>query len=503
MKKNNLILAITAVLLIFTGCSDFLEPDNREELTSESFWLNADHARQGIIAAYAPLQAFDGSKWTFFEEMYISLAWKSDDVLPANTGYGKGIRSFTNGTDDVTFTSFWRSHYTGIFHANQVLTFVPTIENIDDEVRDGILGEAYFLRAYYHFALLNAFGNIPLITEIPETEEDFKPSQATADAVWTQIESDLTEAKRLLNDTNDPGRAINTTATAYLGKVHLFQQDFTDAITEFEEVIANGNYDLAPDFEDNFNGLDENNEEAIFEIQWSQDQSNGNDERHPFDFEVTPEALGGWELYYPSDWLVTEMLTDVKTDGSPSDRVFGSIYFDHPLSEMKETLNGDMVPYDSVRDDLLNPTYFKKYANDTDKINYTGNNVSLMRYADLLLMHAEALNEENRTTEALAFVNEVRDRANAVPLGTMTQAQLRQQIRHHERPTELSMEYTIRWFDLYRWSQSTSAPEPVSGTLRAHGKEFAENFVDGTHEIFPIPFFDISRNENLEQNSGY
>ena len=161
MKKLHFIVLLLGSIFAYVGCSDFLDPENKEELTTESFWLNADHAKQGITAAYAPLQGFDGSKWTFFEEMYVSLHWKADDILPANTGYGNGIKSFTNGTDDVTFTSFWRSHYTGIFHANQVLTFVPTIENIDEGVRNSILGEAYFLRAYYHFALLNAFGNIP------------------------------------------------------------------------------------------------------------------------------------------------------------------------------------------------------------------------------------------------------------------------------------------------------------------------------------------------------
>lgn len=503
MKKLTFIFLLIGSVVTYIGCSDFLEPENKEELTTESFWLNADHATQGIIAAYAPLQAFDGSKWTFFEEMYIGLHWKSDDVLPANTGYGNGIKSFTNGTDDVTFTSFWRSHYTGIFHANQVLTFVPTIENIDEDVRNGILGEGYFLRAYYHFALLNAFGNIAMITKIPETEEDFRPSQTSPEAVWTQIQSDLEEAERLLPDANDPGRVINTTATAYLGKIFLFQEKFNEAIAKFEEVIASNNYDLVANYEDNFNGLNENNEESIFEIQWSQDRSNGNDERHPFDFEVTPEALGGWELYYPSEWLVGEMMNDVASDGSPSNRVFGSIFFDHPQSEMRRTRNSGMATYDEVRNDLLNPTYFKKYANDTDDGFYTGNNINLMRYADLLLMHSEALNEIGMTDESLNLVNLVRARSNAVPLGTMTQTALRQQIRHHERPVELSMEYTIRWFDLYRWSKSGVAAEPVSATLTNHVHPFAGNFVDGKHEIFPIPFFDISRNDNLNQNPGF
>ncbi len=502
MNRYNFVVVLIFCATLFS-CSDFLEPENKEELTTESFWLNEQHARQGITAAYAPLQAFDGSKWTFFEEMYVSLHWKSDDILPANTGYGTGIKSFTNGTDDVTFTSFWRSHYTGVFHANQVLTFVPAIEEISEEARSTILGEAYFLRAYYHFALLNAFGNIPLVTELPENEEDFKPTQSDPETVWAQIQSDFEQAEILLPETNDPGRVIRTTATAYLGKVFLFREMFNEAILKFQEVVASGNYGLVSDYGSNFTGLNENNQESVFEIQWSQDLSNGNDERHPFDFEVTPEALGGWELFYPSEWLVGEMLADVKSDGTPSERVFGSIFFDDPQSEMARTRNGGMVSYGEVEDELLNPTYFKKYANDTDDGFYTGNNVSLMRYADVLLMLAEALNEVGSSDDALTLVNQVRDRSGAVALGPMNQQQLRQQIRHHERPVELSMEYTIRWFDLYRWSKSSVAPEPISQTLIDHGQPFAQNFIDGQHEIFPIPFFDISRNPNLTQNPGY
>ena len=166
---------------------------------------------------------------------------------------------------------------------------------------------------------------------------------------------------------------------------------------------------------------------------------------------------------------------------------------------MRRTRNDGMASYDEVKDRLLNPTYFKKYTGDADTENYTGNNISLMRYADLLLMHAEALNEDGRNPEALVFVNQVRARSGAVALGAMNQAELRQQIRHHERPVELSMEYTIRWFDLYRWSKGSAGKEAVSATLTAHQHPFASNFVDGKHEIFPIPFFDISRNENLSK----
>ncbi|MEP2509142.1 MAG: RagB/SusD family nutrient uptake outer membrane protein, partial [Reichenbachiella sp.] len=122
-------------------------------------------------------------------------------------------------------------------------------------------------------------------------------------------------------------------------------------------------------------------------------------------------------------------------------------------------------------------------------------------------MQAEAMNEASATNTdaAIAIVNRVRSRSNAadIALGSMTQAQLRQQIRHHERPVELAMEYTIRTFDLYRWANGTAAPEPISTVMAAHSKPFADNFVDGKHDVFPIPLEEMNKNESLNQNDGY
>ncbi len=502
MKK---FIFLFSLFLVAVSCNNHLDQKNVQQLTEESFWKTEDDARKGIVAAYSALQAYNGSKWTFFEQMYIAVTWKSDDILNAPTDYGKSIADFTNGTDDATFTSFWKSNYAGISYANQVIERVPEIEAISDAKKAEFVAEAKFLRALYYFHLVVAFENIPLITSTPKTPEDFFVSQVSPDAVWTQIEEDFKAAKNGLPGSwgsNDLGRATSHTATAYLGKMFLFQERFAEAISEFNSVINSGPYSLLPNYADNFNGVGENGAESVFEIQWSADRSNGNDERHPFNFEVTPGALGGWELFYPSDWLFTEMQADLTDTAEFSDRVYASIFFDDPLSEMSDRYEGVNKSYSEVKDDLSHPIYFKKYTADFDLSFYNGINIHLMRYADVLLMQAEALNEDNQTVAALALVNQVRQRSNAADLVGLSKDQLRTQIRHHERPVELAMEYTIRWFDLYRWSKGSNA-EPISQTLTAHTKPFASNFVDGKHDIFPIPLSDININENLNQNPGY
>lgn len=507
MKKYIVILLTT---LISFGCDDFLSPNKEEGQSEGSFWQNSKHANQAMIAAYSALQAHDGSKWTFFEQMYIAATWKSDGILNAPTHYGQTIANFTNGADEPTFSAFWKSNYTGIAYANQVIENVPEIVDIEDAEKTELVAEAKFLRAVYHFNLLVAFENIPLITSTQKSTDEFLVSQVAPSVVWEQIEQDLEDAKAGLPATRSAenlGRATSWTASAYLGKAYLFQEKFGDAVTEFTNVVDNGPYDLLASYADNFNGAGENGVESVFEIQWSADRANGNDERHPMNFEVTPGALGGWELFYPSDWLLSEMMLDQTATAEYSDRVYASVFFDDPNSEMLDVYSGVSTPYADVEDDLGHPKYFKKYTGEFDKTYYNGINIHMMRFADVLLMQAEAMNEASaaNTDAAIAVVNRVRTRSSAAEIapGSMTQTELRQQIRHHERPVEMAMEYTIRLFDLYRWANGSAAPEPISATMAAHAKPFADNFEDGKHDIFPIPLEEMNKNKELNQNDGY
>ncbi len=491
-----------------TSCSDdFIDVENKETLTEESFWQTEEHAIQALTATYAALQSASGSKWAFFEEMYIAMAYRGDDIVNNSSEiYGRSLANFTNTTDESAPFNVWQASYAGIGRANQVIERVPGMDALSNETRNAIVGEAKFLRALYYFWLVTGFENVPLVTKF-ETNPDFLfPSQATPAQVWSQIETDLREAETIMQDSHGPswkGRATKWSAKALLGKAYLFQEKWTEAASKFKEVVDSGKFDLLPNYDDNFNGRGENGVESIFEIQFTGDRSNGNDERHPFNFEVSPYTFGGWELFYPSEWLVEEMKTDLGADGNPSERVYQSIFFDDPQSDMYSLYGGDNVPYADVAGELNHPKYFKKYAYNVDENYYTGTNIVLIRYADVLLMYAEALNEIGKTTEAIDEINKVRVRGKAVPLASLTKDELRTQIRHHERPVELAMEYGIRWFDLYRWSRGNTAPESIKATLEAHGKPFAGNFVEPKHQLFPIPLQEMNINQNLKQNPGW
>lgn len=506
MRKIKYIIIAVLFIGFLNSCSDdFINVDNKEVLTEESFWQTEDHAMQALTAAYGALHSASGSKWAFFEEIYTALAYRADDVVN-NTAetYGRSLANFTNTTEESGPFNIWQASYAGIGRTNQILQQVPNMDALSDETKKGLIAEAKFLRAYYYFWLVTGFENVPLITTFSGDLENLFPSQAAASDVWAQIEKDLSEAEADLPTSYSSewkGRATRGAAKALLGKVYLFQEKWSDAESKLQEVTGMG-YALLPNYADNFNGNAENGNESIFEIQFTGDRSNGNDERQVFNFQVSPYAFGGWELFYPSEWLVDEMKTDLTAGGEISDRVYESIFFDDPNSEMYSRADDAVRTYASVSGDLNHPKYFKKYSFNQDTNFYNGTNISVIRYADVLLMYAEALNENNKTPLAIDQVNIVRQRGGAVPLGAMTKEELRTQIRHHERPVELAMEYGIRWFDLYRWQRGSTATESIKATLEAHNKPGADNFQD-KHIVFPIPLQEININENLNQNPGW
>ncbi|WP_298712853.1 RagB/SusD family nutrient uptake outer membrane protein, partial [Chitinophaga sp.] len=303
-------LKIAAIALLsatlFSACSDkFLELDDKENLTENTFWVTRQHALQGITATYAALQAYDGSKWTWFESVYTTLNYKGDDIdNNKNEPYGKNLAAFLNSSDDAGAWSLWATCYTGIARANQVIDQVPGITVMPEQERNEIVGEAKFLRAYNNFLLVNGFEHVPLVMVFEKDITKLQAPQAAAAAVWAQIEKDLTEAEAALPDDYPPayvGRVTKNAAKAMLGKVYLFQEKWPQAEAKFREIY--GKYSLNDNYVDNFNGTRENGPESIFEIQWSSDRT-VSDERHPFNFEVRPGVLDGWELMYPSDWLI-------------------------------------------------------------------------------------------------------------------------------------------------------------------------------------------------------
>ena len=519
MKSINKIysmLMLVMALVVLSSCDDdeFLEQTSPDQLTSESFWRNAADARSGLTAAYSELES-RSSFWDGWQEGRPVVEWfRSDYALPGPdaTNYEHWMQMFnftyTNGHTFVYV--LWRTNYKGLNFANQVITKVGemTDEQISPEEKKQILGEAIFLRGYYHFKLLSLYEQIIVRNEFLSTENLDSPLSERSEA-WTAVINDFSDAAEMLSyDTSleNYGRANRGAALAYLGKAYLHKagdptsaegSDYDNAVAAFSQIVQDGPYDLETDFLSLFNGENENNMESIFELQFkSGDATSWNATRlHAF---VGDWCVGGWGGIEASYHLVDAMKSEgmIANDGLYDNRLYGSLYFkddyyNDPANpeEMQGYTWDQLITWQYGSADAKDDTaYFRKWLpNYVWNNSYVGVNVVLMRYADVLLMHAEALNESGNTPDAIALINQVRDVHGNMPATTaVSQDEVRDQIMH-ERTMELTLEST-RFFDLRRWGKLDEA-------MQAAGRD---GFSASAHAYLPVPLAEIQANPAID-----
>jgi len=501
MQKNYALIIMCVALLatLFTACDkDFLTVVNPNEMTVDSFWRNGEDVEAALTATYAMLQHQWWSEYWGPGEAFACLESLSD--LTNHTSFNPidATSQYEADPNHYSVYYFWEHNYKMVYAANQILKYVPGITTLTDEEKNEFLGEAHFLRAYAHFQLLTLYGNIVLVTDVPVTPEDFYQVQVAPEAVWAQIEEDLTFAKNNLpTDYADAwsGRATKGAATAYLGKAYLFQEKWSEAETEFK-AVTNMGYGLVNDIYSLFNGLNEFSEESIFEVNYTADVTGGRSEATS----INP-WFDAWLGLWPTDHLKGLFMDDTTANGEPSARTFASIVFNHPNSDVYYFEGQTFEEYYGADE---NRVFYKKYSYTDDTDNWyaeIGTNYLVMRYSDVLLMLAEALNEQGKTAEAIPYVNQVRNRAGSVPIDAgMSQTDLQHHIREVERPLELCNEMG-RFFDIVRWYKDTAGG--VKAILEANGRNYADNFENGKDEIWPLPVEEVDANPNVVQNPGY
>ncbi|WP_442845767.1 RagB/SusD family nutrient uptake outer membrane protein [Leeuwenhoekiella sp. H156] len=501
------------LLLGFTACDrDFDEP-NPNSPTIASFWQNAEDAQKGVNAIYSTFYrtASTYSRWMYYH-----------GSLHADEGFGSGgdiglnnLMSFNQNDYNQNLTAeTWHNMYVGIFRANQVIANVPAID-MDEELKARLVGEAKFLRALFYFNLTLYYGRPPLMLE-PSQPLDTPPNATTAEA-YAQVALDLEQAIPDLPVSYsgiDLGRATRGAAYALLGKTHLQQQQYTEAAAAFEWLVEGpgaGVYDLTENYRDNFLISTENNVESVFEIQFQENLSETTD-NDVDESRVNNTGTSISQFYAPPGigfndgaarrWLIDEFLEETTVTGERDPRLAASFIFDftNPAGPDATQVYGQSFSSRFGNGPNANGVWFRKLLNDHWK-NFEGfrspNNYRLIRYADVLLMYAEALNGLGRTQDAYPYVDRVRERAGLAPLSTakpnLNQDAFLEQLKH-ERITELSGE-AWRFADLKRWGD-------LGPALSSRDPEF-QNFVVGKHENYPIPQRDIDLNPNLTQNPNY
>jgi len=465
--------------LAFVSCQGILDKDPLGTLDAGSFFQSSNDAVQAVNAAYGPLLFNNENNnfyWAFGEVT-------SDEAVVGGDGSRPGITEldfFTYTPRTEEFNDFWKLNYQGITQCNTVIDKVPGV-NMDGTLKNRVLGEAYFLRAYYYFLLTQVYGDVPLLTKITPPDELKVPATPKAD-VYRQIIADCDFAASVLPvqfSGLDVGRATKGAALALAAKAYLYQKNWEQVLVYVSKVKDLNQYALMADFEDNFRENTQNNSESVWEIQHTNlELGVGNSLNQWWASKKFNEGYGFAE--------VTQSFMDAFEPNDPRRRFtvamnnepyFGLIY-KNSFSSTKFSVRKYLQP---------DSTATQKADGD---INYTA-----IRYAEVLLWEAEALAELNRASDAQVPLEQVRARARAqaanpattLPAVTTTdQAAMIEAVRH-ERQVELGFEMH-RFFDLVRWGIAAQK---------------MPNFQTGKHEVFPLPQTELDLNPKLVQNLGY
>ena len=482
-----LFLAIISI----SGCKKFLELDPPYTQDAENYFENPKDYEMALIGAYDLLQTSFITIW--IGEIASDNSIAGGESVNDTEGLHQ-IDNMTHGAVNTELRNVFRWNYAGVTRTNYIL---ENKDNIDFDGKDKIIAETKFLRAYYYFELVKYFGGVPLVLDerlgVDEVNETQRNSE---EEVYLQIEKDLNDAITALDWFSEiKGRVDKGAALALLGKVYLYHDKFTESAEIFDQVINEGQYALAPEFSNLFFVSSENNSETVFDVQYSGLEGGSYGCLHCLEGNAAPGFQGIRQYSGPvygdgnSYNLPTQELYDVFSSSDPR-REATILDLDAFIASQ---VNAEDITY-AIGAGGHTGYYNNKYIKRVGEIGLPDNdltspvNYRVIRYADVLLMAAEAHNRKASPNDALAldYVNQVRDRVNMNALSSSGN-QLTEDI-WKERRLELSCE-GFRFFDLVRTGKA---------------KEMIVNFEENKHEVFPIPQVEIDlAGGNWDQNSGY
>jgi len=485
MNKNFPYIAIAGMVIVtaaFTSCDDDLNVDPQNALTEQDFLNNPDNAVQLVNGVYNKMLDFNMYSFPWIGMTSITSDDADKGSTPSDTGSDKHkLDALTFDPSDISFNDVWQGRYAGIYRANNALFYLEQL-TINQSLKDRLIGEVKFLRAFWYFDLVRCYGDVPLVVQKIDLNDTETINQTVfvrrpkAD-VYAQIEADLTDAIGKLPlksqyPSADLGRATKGAAQALLAKAHLYQQEWEAAFTMAGEVIGSGQYDLMDDYAQVWREAGENGAESIFEVQatLTKGMIQYTDVQGP---RGTPDL--GWGFNTPSVNLSNSYAANDPRRQATIMYVPGTLWdgFIAPT-----TWNNPRYNYKSYQSSIAESWNGNKGE--------TAKNLRLLKYSDILLIRAEAAFHMGNTTEASDRVNEIRGRVGLGDLSGITLQQI-----YNERRWEMAMEHD-RWFDLVRTGQAQAA-------MAADGK----TFIVGKHEVFPIPEAQIAVSGGLLTQNNY
>jgi starch-binding outer membrane protein, SusD/RagB family len=523
---RNIILIIFAVGLFYSCEKDFLDTVPNDRLSSSIFWQTDDDAVLATNAIYTYLDNVEEFiSWDGMTDIgHITQSWRNQSLIE------RGHLS----ASEVVVLDFWEGAYTGIRSANDFMENIDRVETNDQDLIDRLSAEVRVLRAYMYIRLAFLFGDVPLVSSTISLEESRNLTRTPVATVWDFISDELTAAATDLPNTQaETGRITKGAALGIKARAMLYAGRYTEAATAAKAVMDLNVYSLYPSYENLFTYAAENNVEVILDKQYISDLYS-----HGIFQMITPMSVfptSGASRYVPTKQMVDAyQMTNGLAIG---DAGSGFDPYD-PYTNRDPRLGytcftpGDILPDGNVYDsrpgsgtadeigfaETTTGTGFnaKKYLNASDltQPNNCGINTILMRYAEVLLIYAEAKIESNQIDQTvLDAINEIRSRpdVNMPDITTMVQSELRDIVRQ-ERKVELAFE-GLRFFDIRRWRIAENVmPGILWGMTYVDGAGdlqtisdglFQSNFDPNRDYLWPIPHREIELNANLTQNPNW
>ncbi|MFV8342619.1 RagB/SusD family nutrient uptake outer membrane protein [Flavobacterium sp. XS2P39] len=484
MKKIYISMFVLSAYFV-SGCSsDYLDVDQTESISTKDIALfnNDEGAATFVTAIYSKFLDWNMTSFSWIGLSSIASDDADKGSSPGDTGSDKDVMdALTYNASSPSTSEIFAANYEGINRCNQALSIIPQLDQANAALRARLLGEAKFLRAFMYFTLVKTYGGVPIVDHLPNPSSDedriMQLTRKTSAEVYALIESDLNDAIAALPNkseyaASEKGRASKGAAYALLAKVSLYQENWQKVVDNCNLITG---YSIVSNYASMFRLAGENDSESIFEI-----QGTGSIPAKGIQgYSATQGARGaggwGWGFNTPSQSLVNAYEAgDVRKDATI---IFaGTTLYD-----------GRVVPTT-----VENPRYnYKAYSSSFTDGWETDVNIKYIRYAEVILMKAEALNELNQTSDAIPLLNQIRSRAGLGNTTAVSQAAVRTAI-WKERRVEMAFEHD-RFFDLVRTGQAAAA-------FAIDGK----TFVTGKHEVFPLPQSFITQANGLStQNLGY
>ncbi|MBD1384352.1 RagB/SusD family nutrient uptake outer membrane protein [Mucilaginibacter rigui] len=503
MKKIYKISILLGFLAVTSACKkSFLDLSDPTKKSADKFYQTEDQIKQAVSGAYSSMQDNVNSQYVFAEMSSDNTTIQLDPSDRGQTDRVEAFEFWNVTATNVNIADMYNQSYNALYNINVALSKIDGVTAISDQKKAQYKGELQFIRAYYYFNLVRYFGPVVLVTEpLANASDAFATARSSEDDVYAQVIKDLTDAAANLPAKStytggDVGRASKGSALGLLGKVYLTRKDYPKAESTLRQILTLG-YSLVNKYADVFSTANKNNSESLFEVQYL--GSDKVSEWSNFEYIFAPRgsegAVTGFPTSRPQGWNIPTKSIIAEFEAGDERKAVS----------LKEGYTTDKGVFVAI-------PYVAKYNHAHTVVGRTDDNWPVLRYADVLLMLAEAINEQSGPANAYQYINQVRDRAGLGGLSGLSQETFRSAIRH-ERRVELAFE-NDRWFDLKRSLTNAQMvtllnahgqAEKASPTVDRGGVPFTGNDYkfDGYEALYPIPDRQLFLDKNLTQNPGY